>query len=78
MKFQIDLFVVAAYCGLTWAYAAFLPEPNWWLFAYIVLMVFAIDVRSYKAGLERGGDIMQGVMKRTLEDGNWEIVRKKP
>ncbi len=78
MKFQIDLIVVAAYCGLTWAYAAFLPEPNWWLLAYIVLMVVAIDIRSYRAGLAHGGDIMQDVMRQTLDDKGWEIVRKKP
>ena len=77
MKFQVDLFVVAAYCGLTWAYAS-LPEPNWWVFAYILLMTFCIDMRSYKAGLERGGDLMQDVMRQTLDDKGWEIVRKKP
>ncbi len=77
MQLRIDLIVVAAYCGLTWAYAS-LPEPNWWVYGFIVLCTFAIDMRSYKAGLARGGDIMQDVMRQTLDDKGWEIVRKKP
>jgi hypothetical protein len=76
MKFQIDLIVVAAYCGLTWAYAQ-LPDPNWWVFAFILLMTFAIDVRSYYSGLNRGGEIMQKIMRDTLDDKGWEIVRTK-
>lgn len=77
MKFQIDLLIVAAYCGMTWIYAA-LPDPNWWVFAYILLMAFCIDVRSYHMGLRRGGDIMQEVMHQTLNDKGWAIVRKEP
>ena len=76
MKFRIDLIVVAAYACLAWGYFNLLPDPNGWVFAFVVLCTVAIDVRSYNQGLHVGGDIMQNVMKRTLEDGNWEIVRK--
>jgi hypothetical protein len=77
MKLKIDLFVTAAYCGLTWAYAS-LPEPNWWVFSYVVLCTFTIDMRSYYTGMARGGEIMQKVMRDTLDDKGWEIVRRKP
>jgi hypothetical protein len=43
-----------------------------------MLMVFCIDVRSHKAGMDRGADIMQRVMRETLYDKGWEIVRRKP
>jgi hypothetical protein len=75
MKFQIDLIVVAAYVGLTWAYAQ-LPDPNWWVFAYILLMTFAIDVRSHKTGMDKGADLMAKIMRDTLDEKGWEIVRK--
>ncbi len=77
MKFQLDPFVMAAYCGLIWAYAS-LPDPNWWVFAYILLMTFCIDVRSHKTGMDRGADLMHHVMRQTLEEKGWEIVRTKP
>jgi hypothetical protein len=76
MKFQIDLIVVAAYVGLTWAYAQ-LPEPNWWVFAYIMLMTFCIDVRSHKTGMDRGAELMAKIMRDTLDEKGWEIVRTK-
>lgn len=76
MKFQIDLVVMSAYCGLIWAYAS-LPDPNWWVFGFILLMTFAIDVRSHKTGMDRGGEIMQKIMRDTLDDKGWEIVRTK-
>ena len=77
MKFKIDLLVVAAYICICWVYAS-LPDPNWWVFAYIVLMVFCIDMRSHKAGMDRGADLMQRIMRETLADKGWEIVRRKP
>ena len=78
MKFQLDLFVVAAYAGLTWAYFTFLPEPNLWVFAYIMLMTFCIDMRSHVKGMDRGADLMQSVMRQTLEEKGWEVVRRHP
>lgn len=77
MKFKIDLFVVSAYAGICGMYAS-LPDPNWWVFAYIVLMVFCIDMRSHKTGMDRGADIMQHILRETLADKDWEIVRRKP
>ncbi|MFM7008069.1 MAG: hypothetical protein ACKO0Z_01845 [Betaproteobacteria bacterium] len=77
MKFKIDLLTLSAYIALTWAYFNYLPEPNGWVFAFIALCAIAIDVRSYGQGLHDGGDIMQKVMKQTLDDGSWEIVRRK-
>lgn len=78
MKFQIDLFVnVAAYVGISWAYAQ-LPEPNWWVYAVIMMFVAFLDIRSYKIGMDRGAALMQRVMRETLEEKGWEIVRNKP
>jgi hypothetical protein len=73
---KIDLLVTAAYFGMTWGYFTMLPEPNLWLFGFIMLMAFAIDVRSYKTGIEKGAELTQAIMKETLDSKNWEIVRK--
>ena len=78
MKFQIDLFVVSAYVGLTWVYFTFLPEPNLWVFAYIVAMTFCIDMRSHLTGMDKGAGLMQDAMRQTLEENGWEVVRKQP
>jgi hypothetical protein len=78
MKFQIDLFVVAAYVGLTWVYFTILHDPNLWVFAYIVIMTLCIDVQAHRAGMNRGADLMQSVMRQTLEEKGWDIVRKQP
>lgn len=77
MKFQIDFLVLVAYFGISFAYAQ-LPEPNWWVYAAIMMFVAFIDVRSYKTGMDRGADIMRRVMRETLEEKGWEIVRNKP
>lgn len=78
MKFQLDLFVVAAYAGLTWVYFTLLPEPNLWVFAYIVFVTLCIDVHAHQAGMDRGADLMQSVMRQTLEEKGWEVVRRQP
>jgi len=78
MKFQLDLFVVSAYVGLTWVYFTFLPEPNLWVFAYIVMMTFCIDMLAYRAGMDKGAGLMQDAMRQTLEENGWEVVRRHP
>lgn len=77
MKFQIDFLVLVAYVGISFAYAQ-LPEPNLWVYTAIMMFVVFIDVRSYKTGMDRGAGLMQRIMRETLEEKGWEIVRNKP
>ncbi len=77
MKFSVNLLTLAAYVGLSWAYAQ-LPEPNLWVYGIIMLFVVAIDIRSYKDGMDHGAALMQRVMRETLEEKGCEIVRNKP
>ena len=73
---RIDLVVSACYACITWAYFSYLPEPNLWVFGFIMLCAFAISLRSHKTGMDLGGGIMQKIMKDTLDDKGWEVVRK--
>jgi hypothetical protein len=75
MKLNIDPITTLAYAALSVAYLSH-PDPNLWVYGFLLLCALAIDVRSYRRGLDKGGEIMQEVMKQTLKDGNWTITRK--